>query len=132
MLYKLDHISGKLYCRHCSLIDIDSGALWILKSLAREFHKATGKSLYVTSGARCPICNRKVGGTPGSAHLVKTGKRSKAFNVATISNRDRYVVLRTLYEIGIKRLGVYPKRRFIHWDVALEKDGYKQEICWGK
>lgn len=130
MLYNLKYITGKLFCKHCSLIDIDSGALWILRCLAREFYKLTGKNLYVTSGARCPACNHRVGGRPGSAHKVifKISKRSKAFDIYIKSNRDRYIILKILFEIGIKRLGIY--RWGVHWDVGLGKNNYSQETCW--
>jgi len=130
MLYQLDFIKGKLCCPHCSIVDIDSGALFILKSIAREYHKKYGEHLYVTSGGRCPICNKAVGGKPRSAHkvVIRIGKRGKAFDISIKNNQKRYTILKVLFEIGVKRIGI--GKTFIHWDVGLEANGYPSERAW--
>lgn len=87
-------------------------ALWFLYSLSREYNKHFQKNLLVTSGARCYEHNAAVGGKPNSAHTV-----GLAFDVAFANSRECFVLVRHLYNMGIRRLGINFAKMFIHFDI---------------
>lgn len=82
-------------------------------------HKA-GVPFIITSGVRSAIHNVEVGGVHDSAH--ETGK---AVDLACEDSRTRFLMLKALFEVGFKRLGLYP--RHIHVDIAFDKD---QDVTW--
>lgn len=85
------------------------------KSLMEKLNKArelAGVSFVITSGARCKDHNRKVGGTPNSAHV-----RGMAADIAYTSSKVKFAILKGLFAAGFNRIGDNPKKSFIHCDI---------------
>lgn len=79
-----------------------------------------GVPFVITSGTRCPVHNRKEGGSPDSAHLT-----GHAADIAGVSPRERFLIVKGLIEAGFTRVGVYP------WGVHCDTDPTKDpEVMW--
>lgn len=80
----------------------------------------------ITSAARCPAHNRKVGGSPSSSHMPKAPDEFRfeevsAFDISTAADSVRaYSIMRALFKVGAPRIGWNQKAHFIHvdWDVT--------------
>ena len=81
-------------------------AMRTLETLAARIN-----GLHVTSAARCPKHNANVGGAANSAHT-----RGLAFDIAAPANAQRYNILKALFSMEIKRVGINFERNFIHFD----------------
>lgn len=146
---------GTLHCAHTGMDDLDPGLLWILMSLEREL----GYEIRINNGARCPACNKNVGGADKSAHLIVPGRKCKAFDVNQSGNPQietlrqyltgagnslsRFQLLKTsltsdpdLHLIIISKLlekGVNRfgiGRNFFHFDIARQTEGNPENVCW--
>lgn len=110
----------QLYINSKSAIDCSDGcgmkptenALWFLMSLAREYYTRFNKKMYVTSGARCVIHNKRVGGVANSAHI-----RGLAFDVHFDNSKETYMIISHLYKLGVPRIGINFANSFVHFDV---------------
>lgn len=84
------------------------------------------KPVYITSGVRSPETNARVGGSQNSSHL-----KGLAVDISTnnkgreIPNRDRYVIVRELLDLGVTRIGI--AKTFIHFDIDPKK---AQHVIW--
>jgi len=58
----------------------------------------------VTSGYRCEQHNKEVGGAPESDHL-----EGLAADIKCISDQQRFLMVRAISEVGIKRIIIYPR-----------------------
>ena len=81
--------------------------------LARLNHlrMVINRPVYINSGYRCPEENHKVGGAPGSYHLLGMA--------ADIHVKDYLLSDLLIYaqEIGFNGIGFYEKKDFLHLDV---------------
>ena len=98
-------------CRHCGKLMTNPKLIEALEKLRAE----VGVPLYVTSGYRCPVYNRRVGGEKNSQHQLGNAADVKALQIP----------LRTLYEKaeGLAEfggIGLYPEAGFVHVDVRTE------------
>lgn len=83
-------------------------------NLMREVYR---KPMMVTSGARCAEYNKKVGGTPLSAHLPNpTTGQCEAADIFVGSDEDRLGLVRLSMRYGFSRIGLAPT--FVHVDVS--------------
>lgn len=114
-----EFITGKVNCPCCN-IGPQEEALVLLRSLARDFKKNFGKALIVNSGKRCAEHNKAVGGVANSSHT-----KGLAFDISCPTSREKYIVLRHLFRMGIQRIGVY--KTFVHFDIDEE---LPQEVVW--
>jgi uncharacterized protein YcbK (DUF882 family) len=87
-------------------------ALQALSALNAQCKLKTGKSVAVTSAARCASHNKKVGGVQNSAHT-----KGLAFDIATPTSADRYYILNVLFALGVRRIGINFDKSFIHFDI---------------
>jgi uncharacterized protein YcbK (DUF882 family) len=71
----------------------------------------------VTSGCRCPEHNESEGGKADSPHL-----RGLAADLYCPNSKLRYLVLRKLFALGIKRIGI--GKDFIHLDIDPERTSW--------
>ena len=60
-------MKGNIQCPDCGLDKLDP----TIKEQLGFIEKALGKELFITSGCRCPVHNKEVGGVVDSPHLVK-------------------------------------------------------------
>jgi len=74
----------------------------------------------INSGYRTKQHNAFVGGRVGSSHL-----KGLAADIGYNGSRDRYIIIKSLMEVGITRIGV--AKTFIHCDVDKQKD---QDVIW--
>lgn len=91
----------------------------LVNRLDRARHLA-GIPFVISSGARCSIHNKNVGGSPNSSHMNGT-----AVDIATGSSSDRMTILAAVLAAGFNRVGV--AKSFIHVDVDDNKVG---DVCW--
>jgi uncharacterized protein YcbK (DUF882 family) len=106
-------------CRHdCDKDKVrpDDGLL-VLLDKAREL---AGVPFVVESGIRCPEHNAEVGGVDSSAHIW-----GLAVDIRAMDSVTRYKVLRAMFDVGFKRIGI--GANFIHVDTDSSKG---QEVCW--
>ena len=94
--------------------------------LCQMVRNAVGAPLYITSGVRSPETNARVGGSQNSSHLkglavdISTNKIG-----STMPPRHTYLIVRTLIDAGVKRIGI--AKTFIHFDIDKEKI---QNVIW--
>jgi len=86
-------------------------------SLARA---EAGVPFVITSGWRCVVHNRVVGGVPTSDH-----PKGDAADIDVLNSEARYRIVRALMLAGFSRIGIY--KNYIHVDANLEK---VQEVLW--
>lgn len=98
----------------------------IIPHICQTIRNKIDAPLYITSGVRSPETNARVGGSPTSSHLKGLAVDISTNNVgAEISNRNRFVIVKTLIDLGVDRIGI--AKTFIHFDVDEEK---AQNVIW--
>jgi len=83
-------------------------------SLLSKLYKArelAGVRFIITSAFRCPEHNKRVGGTPNSAHL-----RGHAVDIKIESSSNAMKILKALLEVGFNRIGYNSRTKFFHVD----------------
>lgn len=86
-------------------------------TLARE---KANIPFYISSGYRSQEHNTDIGGAYASSHL-----KGLAADIMTIDSKARFVILKSLLDVGFNRIGIYEFH--IHCDI----DHFKpSEICW--
>lgn len=91
--------------------------LLLMLDHAREH---AGVPFVITSAYRCAAHNRSVGGVTNSAHT-----RGLAVDIATLTSRARFEVLRALLAQGAQRVGI--GSTFVHVDVDETKP---RRVAW--
>ena len=71
-----------------------------------------GVPFKITSGYRTEAWNTKVGGRVGSSHL-----KGLAVDIAFNGSRECFLIVKSLLDVGINRIGISKTGRFIHCDV---------------
>ena len=87
-----------------------------------------GEPIYVTSGYRCPLLNRAVGGAKNSQHM-----QGKAADITTLSRKSNMEIFDFIIEMGdFDQLIEYHNYSFIHvsfdWDKYLNHTLRKQVL----
>ena len=77
----------------------------------------------ITSGYRTKEWNLKVGGRVGSSHC----KGYAADIYLPKSSRKRFLIINALLEVGLNRIGINFKGRFVHVDMDRSKD---ENVLW--
>lgn len=91
----------------CTSVLIDEKLVDILQQVRDHF----GASVTVTSGYRCPVHNKSVGGATGSHH-----SKGKAADI-TVKGHAPAEVAKYLESISVKRIGLYETKKdgfFVH------------------
>ena len=92
---------------------------------AKRLDKARGLAgtpFVPTSACRCKEHNEKEGGNKNSSHL-----KCIAIDLQVFTSQQRYKILKALFNVGFKRIGISAKRSFIHIDIDENK---QQEVLW--
>ena len=74
----------------------------------------------INSAYRTPEHNAKIGGKPNSSHL-----KGLAVDISVTDSRSRFIVLKSLIQVGFNRIGV--AKTFIHVDDDKDKS---PEVVW--
>lgn len=105
-------------CNKAKSVIPDSSLLFRLYVMKQQIGSDFLKK--ITSGVRCPECNKKVGGVESSAHLL-----GKAVDVAVSDSRERMEIVRVAMQVGFTRIGI--GKNFVHLDVDNTKTDY---VLW--
>ncbi|GAB6181739.1 D-Ala-D-Ala carboxypeptidase family metallohydrolase [Desulfotomaculum defluvii] len=94
-------------CRCCGMVNVSMELVTKLE----EMRQAIGKPIIVTSGYRCPLHNRAVGGAINSYHI-----RGLAADIKVAGcTAEQLAALAVRF--GFDGIGIYRKGNFIHVDV---------------
>ena len=96
----------------CGLNNMDARVVGLVGEIQRVTPECN-----VTSGSRCPAHNESEGGKADSPHL-----RGLAADLYCPNSKLRYLVLRKLFALGIKRIGI--GKDFIHLDIDPERTSW--------
>lgn len=94
----------------CGFDVVDTELLDVLQHL----RTTTGRRITITSGARCPKHNKRVGGSKTSQHLL--GKAAD-FAVDGMSPKEVAQWLKTNMDAGVGQYGLGLYRSWVHIDV---------------
>lgn len=83
-----------------------------------ELRKSINRPLTLTSAARCPIHNAKVGGASASQHINGVAADIKAWSAA-----EKYEIVSAAIKLGFTGIGIHDK--FIHVDT-----GHQVKVMW--
>jgi uncharacterized protein YcbK (DUF882 family) len=118
-------MKGNLTCSdNCGMEFFDPFAR-ILMNLDALVQAAGFHEIHINSGPRCVKHNADVGGVTNSAHL-----RGIAADIAFSDGGELYALIRTCIEVGIRRIGIDDKRKFIHIDVGQKSQGFPSPFIW--
>ena len=93
-----------------------------LLAILKQLEEKMGIELTVNSGYRDPEHNKEVGGVEGSEH---TDDPARGADILCKRSPTRYRMLKTLFELGVRRIGV--GNTFIHVGISTDKP---QDCCW--
>jgi len=79
-----------------------------------HIRKCLGLPVYITSGFRCELHNKVVGGAPDSAHL-----KGLAVDVSAFSSAYRCELISCAIFMRIRRIGI--AKTFVHLDIDKSK-----------
>lgn len=94
----------EMRCPCCGIVKMDDRFM----SMLDNFRATWGRPLFVTSGFRCKIHNKKVGGKPDSKHLS-----GEAADIG-VGPSERYEFMKLAMRLGFGGLGV--AKTFVHLD----------------
>tara|TARA_R100000541_G_scaffold38874_1_gene46725 strand:- start:309 stop:671 length:363 start_codon:yes stop_codon:yes gene_type:complete len=92
-------------------------------NLLDQARELAGCKFSINSGFRTKEWNIKVGGRVGSSHC----KGLAADIYLPKNSRDRFLIINSLLSVGLNRMGISFKSKFIHIDMDKDKDG---EVIW--
>lgn len=109
-------------CPCCGLFNVSHLLVAILQNIRDEL----GVRLDVSSGCRCEKHNKLIGGSKNSSHLCSESKKGLAADISVPTDIGFYGLIRA----GVNRfdrIGVYPGKNFVHFDVDDSKD---RNVIW--
>jgi uncharacterized protein YcbK (DUF882 family) len=93
-----------------------------LVAVLGQLERRLAFELHITSGHREKAHNAEVGGVPNSEH---TYSPAKGADVRCLSSAIRYKMLRELFSMAVRRIGIGDG--FVHVGVAMDKP---LDACW--
>lgn len=107
-----EHFSPtEVSCKHCGELYVDEDSMNALE----ELRYLWGKPIIITSGHRCPVHNKNVGGTPNSQHL------KIAFD-CVCEGRLQNEFVNLARQAGFTGIGRYRQRNFVHLDLGPKRE----------
>ena len=73
----------------------------------------------ITSGSRCRLHNKEVGGHSESLHIATIKHESEACDISANTDRKRFNILHGLLKAGFTHIGI--AKDFIHADISKKK-----------
>ena len=108
---QFEHFSEKEFaCPCCGLCNISPHFICQLA----EARDIAGIPFKITSGCRCKVHNKEVGGKEKSAHLCSQYIPSTACDIYVNTDRKRFIIVRALIDSGFTHIGI--GKDFIHVD----------------
>lgn len=104
----------ELECKCCGTCLIASE----LVERLNEAREIAGIPFVITSGYRCEKHNQNVGGVADSAHVF-----GKAVDIAFKNSNQCFKIVKALYDVGFRRIGINFNKSFVHCDI----DNTKQQ-----
>lgn len=95
-------------CKCCGELP-EQGMSSVLLEKLDTLRGMIGKPIIVTSGYRCPIHNRNVGGVKSSTHVKGNG-------VDIVCDVPYSYLVAMVERVGFDGVGLYPEQGFIHID----------------
>ena len=95
----------------------------LVVSNLQQMRSAHGRPIVVTSGIRCRLHNKDVGGVDGSEHLTGDGVDIKASDFPEL-----FDLIRLAFIVGFKRIGIDEKNLMIHLGVSTN---HPTPALWG-
>lgn len=96
----------------CGSTKMDAGFM-IMLQLAREY---AGIPFNISSGARCIVHNKRIGGKKDSAHLPDRAGDSHAADITFKDGFQLFIIINALLNAGFRRIGINFKLKFVHVD----------------
>ena len=93
-----------------------------LIAVLMQLERRMGMELYITSGQRDALHNADVGGVPNSEH---TYNPAQGADVRVVSSTMRFKLLRELFSMAVRRIGVGDT--FIHIGIGQDKP---MDVVW--
>ena len=93
-----------------------------LLAILTQLEAHMGISLQINSGYRDPTHNEEVGGVQGSEHTYDPAEGADVF---CQRSSTRYTMLKTLFEMGVRRIGI--GKTFLHVGIAADKP---LDVAW--
>ena len=115
------------YCRHLTYADLDRELLIIHEQVCKKLGIPV---LGISSGARCVLCNRAVGGTEHSTHVPQNNasKLAEAIDVPMSDSNIKFRYAKELFKNydNIHRIEITNKH--LHFDKGTKEDGFPQDV----
>lgn len=108
-------------CGKCETFNVDEEFLYRLQ-LART---SAGIPFNITSGCRCGMHNKTVGGKPTSDHLASDSVKCCAADIACYGSHARYIIIKASLLSGLNRIGI--GKNFLHLGQNKENIG---DVIW--
>lgn len=87
-----------------------------LLSLINKIRVTVGSPVNLSSGARCLKHNRKQDSEDTSSHV-----KGLAVDIKYYNSKQKFILLRSIFECGVLRIGDNPRLSFIHIDIDTDK-----------
>ncbi len=97
-------------CKHCKRLKVSPSLLTALDRLRKNIRRP----IRVTSAYRCPIHNRRIGGSKNSQHLKG---RAADIHARNMTVNALWAAAEQVGALSRGGIGVYPRKRFVHVDV---------------
>ena len=108
-----DFTKQEFACPHCGKVKVAE----MLVSKLQQLRDIINKPIKITSGYRCPVENKKVGGAKNSAHLLGEGADIQVKGMSSAYIKNMPVILAIIAsKIANIRIGIYPNH--IHIDIV--------------
>ena len=103
----------------CGFADIEYTHVSMLQAMRTDL----GRAIHTTSGCRCKIHNKRVGGKDNSEHLVGEGTDHEFENTLEL-----FEFIEAAIKAGFRRIGIDFEKMFVH--LGSSKDHHKPRL-WG-
>ena len=95
---------------------------------SEEYGHTKGIPFRIARGCSCIQHNSSLPhSSPTSSHIADDKKECTAVDIKVRTAEERFIILKSLFLAGFKRIGMYNSHNGIHADVDVTK---VQNVCW--